>query len=58
MTQPPEQNSEAAAGGVLKKPQISQENTCVGVCFLQSCKPSGLQRYFKKTPTQVFSCEI
>ena len=45
MTQPPEQNSEAAAGGVLKKPQISQENTCVGVCFftkLQAVRPATL----------------
>ena len=51
MTLPPEQNSETAAGDVLK-------NTCVGVFFFQSCKSSGLQRYLKKTPTQVFSYEI
>ena len=42
---PPEQNSEAAAGGVLKVLQISQEYTRVGASFLQGCKPSGLQRY-------------
>ena len=42
----------------LKILQISQENTWVGVSYLQSCKPSGLQLYSKKTPTQVFSCEI
>ena len=29
----------------LKTLQISQESTCVGVSFLQSCKPSGLQHY-------------
>ena len=29
----------------LKNLQISQENTCVGVSFLESCKPPGLQRY-------------
>ena len=45
MTQPPEQNLEAVDGGVFKMLQISQENTCVGVSFLQSCKSSGLQRY-------------
>ena len=45
LTQPPEQNSEAAAGGVLKVLQISQEYTRVGASFLQGCKPSGLQRY-------------
>ena len=29
----------------LKCLQISQESTCAGASFLQSCKPSGLQRY-------------
>ena len=38
MTQPPEQNLEAVDGGVFKMLQILQENTCVGVSFLQSCK--------------------
>ena len=42
----------------LKILLISHENTCAGVSYLQSCKPSGLQLYLKKTPTQVFSCEI
>ena len=37
--------------------QISQESTYVGVSFLQRCKPSGLQSYYK-SPTQVLSCEI
>ena len=37
--------------------QISQENTCVGVSFWQSCSPSGLL-YKKKTPMQMFSSEI
>ena len=41
ITQPPEQNLEAVDGGVFKMLQISQENTCVGVSFLQSCKSSG-----------------
>ena len=45
VTQPPQQNSEAAAGGVLKKKKANLENTGVGVSFLQSSKPSGLQRY-------------
>ena len=30
---------------LLKISQYSQENTCVGVPYLQSCKPSGLQLY-------------
>ena len=30
---------------LLKILQVLQENTCAGVSFLQSCKPSGLQRY-------------
>ena len=38
--------------------QISQKSLCVGVSFLESCKPSGLQHYLKDTPAQVFSCEI
>ena len=33
-----------------KNSQILQENSCVGVSFSQSCKPSGLERYI--------SCEI
>ena len=45
MTQPPEQNSEAVAGDVYENFEISQENTCVGVSFLQSYKTSGQQRY-------------
>ena len=40
MTQPPEQNSEAAV-----EKQISQENSCAGVSFSQNSKPSDLQRY-------------
>ena len=42
----------------LKALKISQENACVEVSFLQSCKPSGLQRYEKQTPMQVLSCEM
>ena len=42
----------------LKISQMSQGNTCVGVSFLQSCEPSGLQLYSKETPAQVLSCEI
>ena len=41
----------------LKILQYSRENTCVGVSFYQSCKPSGLQFYQIQTTTQVFSCE-
>ena len=40
----------------LKISQNSQENTCARVYFL--IKPSGLQFYWKETPTQPFSCEI
>ena len=40
MTQPPEQNSEAVAGGAFE----NFENFSVEVSFLQSCNPSGLQR--------------
>ena len=44
LTQPPEQNSEAAAGHVLKNfANFKGEHLC-GVSFL-SCKPSGLQRH-------------
>ena len=42
----------------LKVLQISQDSTCVGVSFLESCETSGLQHYWKKTPTQVFSFKI
>ena len=42
----------------LKISQISQDNTCVGVSFEQSCRPDDLQLYYKQTPTKVFSCEI
>ena len=45
VTQAPQENSEAIAGGVSKILQISHGNIWVGVSFLQSCKPSGLQRY-------------
>ena len=41
--------------------QYLQENTCVRVSFWWSCSPSGLQLYYKETPTQVFFseyCEI
>ena len=48
-------HSEATA---VPKNFANFENTCVEVSFFQSCKPSGLQLYLKKTPTQVFSCEI
>ena len=42
---------------LLRISQYSQENTCVGVSFSQSCRPRGLQLYEKETPTQVLSCE-
>ena len=46
MTKPPEQNSEAVAGDVYENFEISQENTCVGVSFLQVTRVhSGQQRY-------------
>ena len=53
---------EAATGGVLGKKNLkiskySLENICVGVSFQQSSRPPGLQLYYKKTPTQVFSFE-
>ena len=41
----------------LKMSQMSQESTCVGFCFQDSCRPEGLWLYRKETPTQVFSCE-
>ena len=43
--------------GVLKISQISQENTFVGVSLQQSCRPEGLQLYYREAATQVFSCE-
>ena len=33
---------------VHKISQYSMESTCVGVSFCQSCRPSGLQLYYKK----------
>ena len=43
---------------LLKTSQYLQENTFVGVSFLKKkCRPSALQLYWKKTPTQAFSCE-
>ena len=42
----------------LKILQIAQENNCVGVSFYLNCRPSGLQLYWKETPTQVFFCKI
>ena len=45
LTQPPEQNSEAAAGVVSKDfANFTGKHLC-WVSFLQSCKPLGLQRY-------------
>ena len=38
--------------------QYSQENTCVGISFSWSCRPSGLQLYWKGCLTQVFSVNI
>ena len=39
--------------------QISQENTCAGISFFTLFfMPSGLQLYYKETPTQMFFCEI
>ena len=40
---------------LLKISQISQESTCFGVSFWQSCMPEGC---LKETRTQEFSCEI
>ena len=42
----------------LKIPQISQENTCVGISFCKSCSLRRLCNVIEKTPTQVFSCWI
>ena len=58
LTQPPEQNSEAAAGGVLKNfANFTGKHLCWSLFFtkLQAFRPATL---LKKTPTQVFSCEI
>ena len=33
-------------------------SVCLCLSLLQSSKPSGLQRYYTETPTQVLSCEI
>ena len=48
MTQPQEENSEAAARGLFQILKISQENTCVKVCFitLQDFRPAKLLRCF------------
>ena len=43
--------------GSLKNFAISTGNTCSGVSFLKSCRPEGLQFYWKGTSTQEFSCE-
>ena len=45
MTQTPKQNSDAAAGGVLKNFAIFTEKNLCWSLFLQSCKPSELHRY-------------
>ena len=54
------QNTEAATGGVLKTQikvsQNSREKTYVRISFL--VKLEGLDLFKKKSPTQVFSCEI
>ena len=42
----------------LKIPQISQENTCVGISFCKSCSLRRLCNVIEKTPTQVFSSWI
>ena len=53
-------NPEAAIRGVLQRKlfltvsQYLQENTCVGVSFWYSSRPSGLQLYQKKLHTGVF----
>ena len=49
--QPPEVFYEKS----LKTYQYSQENTCVGVSFLKSLRPSVLQLYQKEIIPQVFS---
>ena len=41
----------------LKVSQTSQESTCVGVSFEKNCRLKTCN-FIKKTPTQVFSCEI
>ena len=56
VTQAPQENSEAIAGGVSKILQSSHGNIWVGVSY----KVASLQVYSvikKETPTQVFSCE-
>ena len=54
------QNTEAATGGVLKTQikvsQNSREKTYARISFLVKLKDLGL--FKKKTPAQVFSCEI
>ena len=36
--------------------QNSLKNTCVGVSFKKSCRPTDY-KFIKETPAQVFSCE-
>ena len=58
MTQPPEQNTEAGAGGVLKYfANFTRKQLCRSLFLtkLQTFRPAML---LKKTPTRVFSCEI
>ena len=42
----------------FKIPQNSQENTCVRVSFLISCRPETYNFIKKETLAQVFSCEF
>ena len=41
----------------LKVLQTSQESTCVGVFLKKTCRLKACN-FIKKTPTQVFSCEV
>ena len=41
----------------LRVLQTSQESTCVGVCFLKTCRLK-VCIFIKKTPTQAFSCKV
>ena len=43
---------------VLEISQNSQENTCVRVSFLKSCRPQACNFIKKETLPQVFSCEF
>ena len=41
----------------LKVSKTSQKSTCVGVPFIKTCQLTACN-FIKKTPSQVFSCEV